>query len=231
MLGTIIISVAIAAVLGVTSRSRRWIGRAGFAAFGVVGALAIGVDAQGGWLGAIVTSVAAVAAGVGALELLLGRLQSASSSPSLRPARRRADRRHRITNQPGRWTPVVPRRDLASSVCVAVAGGRGIAVTRWPLERQLARTTPDQPSRPAPAARRRTSERRSTPLRRPEVASTPGITPIVIAARTSTGSTRRCWCPRSTRRHGPSRSRAWSRTSSPSPTTELLARAPRRSRP
>ncbi|MEZ5375397.1 MAG: molybdopterin-dependent oxidoreductase [Acidimicrobiales bacterium] len=180
VLGTIIISVAIAAVLGVTSRSRRWIGRAGFAAFGVVGALAIGVDAQGGWLGAIVTSVAAVAAGVGALELLLGRLQSASSSPSLRPA---GAVPIGVTESP--TNPAVGRRSFLAATgvvgAVAVAGGAASRSLRGRSSVEVARDDARSAVQASAGGEAANVQAKIDAVATSEVASTPGITPIVIS--------------------------------------------------
>ncbi len=69
--GTIIISLLIGAGLGIASRRNPTVGILGFAAFGLLGIISVGVDAQGGWGIAIISSLVAVAVGVGVLRLLL----------------------------------------------------------------------------------------------------------------------------------------------------------------
>ena len=93
VVGTILISLASAAGLGVWSRRRLWIGFAGIAGFGVAGMLAIAYDAQGGWGLALPVNLTATLSGMLALWLLMGRLRSnpsgaAPSAGGVSPSRR-----------------------------------------------------------------------------------------------------------------------------------------------
>lgn len=90
VLGTIIISLMIAAGLGIASRRSLRVGILGIAGFGLVGMLAIAVDAQGGWGAAIPVALAAVVAGVAALVALMTKagagIRPAIGQRSSRPA-------------------------------------------------------------------------------------------------------------------------------------------------
>ncbi len=77
--GTIILSVIFAAILGVLSLKKPLVGVAGIAAFGVVGFLAMGVDAQGGWGYGLLLSILSVLAGVSALIVLLNQVPGGSA--------------------------------------------------------------------------------------------------------------------------------------------------------
>ena len=74
IIGTVILSVIFAAILGVVSLKRPAVGAIGIAGFGVLGWAAIGVDAQGGWGFGLVVAAVAVFAGVATLGLLLARI-------------------------------------------------------------------------------------------------------------------------------------------------------------
>ncbi len=92
--GTLILAIAFAAGLGVISLNRRVVGVVGIATFGVLGLIAMGVDAQGGWLYAIAVSLVSVLAGVGVLVALLQRvptneLAHAEDPTGARPVERR----------------------------------------------------------------------------------------------------------------------------------------------
>ncbi len=70
IIGTTILALVFAAVLGVASLRRPAIGIAGIAAFGLVGLLSVADDAQSGIGGALIVAVPAVLAGVAALVVL-----------------------------------------------------------------------------------------------------------------------------------------------------------------
>ncbi|MEM7275226.1 MAG: molybdopterin-dependent oxidoreductase [Actinomycetota bacterium] len=70
VLGTIIISLLIGIVVGMVSPRRPAVAAAAFGGFGVLGLLAIGTDAQGGWGTAVVVSLLSVLTGLGAMFLL-----------------------------------------------------------------------------------------------------------------------------------------------------------------
>lgn len=78
--GTIILSIIFAAILGVLSLKRPAIGAAGIAAFGCIGFLALGADAQGGWGYGLILSVVSVLAGVSALFVLLQQVPAAPNA-------------------------------------------------------------------------------------------------------------------------------------------------------
>ena len=71
VIGTIIISLGLGAVIGVLARRRTWVAVVGLGAFGVFGALAQAADPQVGAADAWITAVAAVAAGAGTIRFLL----------------------------------------------------------------------------------------------------------------------------------------------------------------
>ncbi len=182
VLGTIIVSLVIASALGVFSLGRRFVGRAGFGAFGVLGALAIGVDAQGGWLGAIVVSLLAVVAGIGALELLLGRLDApgrAVATPN------RSDRALPIGVTESPTNPAVGRRSFLVATgavgAVAVAGGAASRSLRSRSNVELAREDARTAVQASAGSTSAEVQARVEAVAASEVASTPGITPVVIS--------------------------------------------------
>jgi DMSO/TMAO reductase YedYZ molybdopterin-dependent catalytic subunit len=85
ILGTILISLTLGGLFGLAARRRPWLGVAGFAAFGLIGLLAIGVDAQGGWGAGVVISALAVAAGAAILLFLPSTLAPDRAESGLRP--------------------------------------------------------------------------------------------------------------------------------------------------
>ncbi len=86
MIGTTLIAVVVAAILGVVSLRRPIVGIAGIAAFGLLGAVATASDAFAGVTSAVLINIVAVAAGVATLLMLLrvahkGRLSPAMPEP------------------------------------------------------------------------------------------------------------------------------------------------------
>lgn len=86
MIGTTLIAVVVAAVLGVFSLRRPLVGIAGIVAFGLLGAVATAADAFAGVTSAVLINAVAVAAGVATLLVLLrvareGRLSPAMPEP------------------------------------------------------------------------------------------------------------------------------------------------------
>ncbi|MEL7158652.1 MAG: hypothetical protein AAFN30_18930, partial [Actinomycetota bacterium] len=116
VLGTIIISLLIAAGLGVASRRSLLPGVVGIAVFGLVGLWAIAVDSQGGFGIGLAVSLAAVAAGVLTLSVLRVRAgfapaaapQRASLPPTMDPSADREERPSVVTDTP--VDPAVTRR-------------------------------------------------------------------------------------------------------------------------
>ncbi len=80
IVGTVLLSVVFAAVLGMTSLKRLSMAIAGLCAFGLLGASAIAGDAQGSMAGAIITAGAATIAGIAVLVILRRRLEPTSFS-------------------------------------------------------------------------------------------------------------------------------------------------------
>lgn len=83
VVGTVILSLAFGAALGLASRKSRHFGTVGLAAFGLLGATAIGTDAQGTWLTGLIVCSFAVVVGVLALNFLLHKSGS-GANPSTR---------------------------------------------------------------------------------------------------------------------------------------------------
>ena len=80
VVGTIIISLLIGAGLGIGSRRNPLVGVIGFVAFGLLGIVSVGVDAQGGWGIAILSSLVAVAVGIGILRFLLSTIDGRTTA-------------------------------------------------------------------------------------------------------------------------------------------------------
>lgn len=83
VLGTTIISFALGAFFGFKGRHNQRIAIGGIVAFGLIGALAMGADAQGTWPSAILMAAVSVAAGVGSLIWLFQKAggQATLSAP------------------------------------------------------------------------------------------------------------------------------------------------------
>ncbi|MGI9595970.1 MAG: molybdopterin-dependent oxidoreductase [Acidimicrobiales bacterium] len=134
VVGTVLISLVLGAVFGLLSLRNPIIGVVGFAAFGLLGLVSIGVDAQGSWGGAIFTSVVAAGCGIAVLLLLLSTLSvDTGAELGLRPpGQADADRR----SGPMEATPTNPpvsRRGFLNwagivgvTAAVAAAGSREI---------------------------------------------------------------------------------------------------------
>ncbi len=180
VLGTIIVSLALAALLGVLSVRRRWIGRLGLLAFGLLGVIAIGVDAQGSWLGGIVAGAIAVAAGIGGLEFLLGRLEVAGQA---RPAATGRVLPIGVTDTP--TNPAVGRRSFLAATgvvgAVAVAGGAASRSIRSRSNVEVARDDARTAVQASAGTEAAEVQARVEAVATSEVAATPGITPVVIS--------------------------------------------------
>ena len=194
VLGTIIISMLVAGGLGVASRQSLRPGAVGIAVFGLIGFLAIGVDAQGGWGAALPVSLAAVLAGIFALAALLGRagrhVGTASSGPSdrglRRPGSEQADDLDSSTT-PKRSLPIespvdpaVTRRGflnlagaVGASAAIATAGANLIRARSSASDARDAVQLDSRLSETGLSAQLSAAE--ST-----NVAATPGITPLVV---------------------------------------------------
>jgi DMSO/TMAO reductase YedYZ molybdopterin-dependent catalytic subunit len=182
VLGTVIISLIAATGFGIASRRNPMIGVLGISGFGLLGMLAIAADPQGGWGTAIPVSLAAVGAGVVSLLWLLNRAAGGASSAtasvrsSLTGDTRAAD--GTVTDSP--VDPAVSRRGFLN---VAGAVGLSAAVAAGGANLIRSRTSASQ----ARDAVRLDSQLAATGLdaelsaaESTGVATTPGITPLVI---------------------------------------------------
>ena len=202
VVGIVVVSLALGAVLGRASVRRPWVGVAGFAAFGVVGLLSYLDDPQAEPAAGVVAAVLAVAAGIATLFALL----------RLGPARR-AGRRSRRPASDRRTFLVgagVARRDRRRRRRRSGAASGRATSSRRPAPRPCCR-------RPASTA----ADRRRRLLG--DVARlSPYVTPnddfYRIDTALSVPAGRR-------RRRGRCASRAWSTARSRSPTTSCVAMA------
>ena len=92
VVGIVVVSVILGAVIGVLDRTWRLAGLVGFGAFGVLGAWALAMDPQGSLAVAVVAAASAVTAGVGALWVLRRAACAPYGTPAHRSGVRRADR-------------------------------------------------------------------------------------------------------------------------------------------
>ena len=174
VLGTVIISLIFATGFGVAARRKPRVGVVGIAAFGVLGVLAIATDAQGGWGTAIPISLIAVLAGIATLSWLLRR----AGGPAASTAASAGSDDGGVTDSP--VDPALSRRSFLNvagtvgvSAAIAAAGANLIrsrsaatgARAAVELDSQLAGTSLQAEVTAAEAG---------------AVASTPGITPLII---------------------------------------------------
>lgn len=133
VLGTIIIALAVAAGLGIASRSNRIIGTAGIAVFGVLGFVSIGSDPQAGWISAFLFAIISAGAGIGVLHWLLSSAAAPPRRAEITQARPNAGEDPR--------NPAVNRRGFLGAATIA---GAGIAVSgvagNWLRGRSAAET-------------------------------------------------------------------------------------------
>ncbi len=190
VLGTIIISLLVALGLGIASRQSLLPGAVGITAFGLIGFAAIGVDAQGGWGAALPVSLAAVLAGIFALGALMsraGRRTLATSGPSDRGLRHpQTDGSDNVDTDGGAQPiesptdPAVTRRGflnlagaVGASAAIATAGANLIRARSSASDARDAVRLDSRLSETGLSAQLSAAESTS-------VASTPGITPLVI---------------------------------------------------
>jgi DMSO/TMAO reductase YedYZ molybdopterin-dependent catalytic subunit len=186
VLGTIIISLLAGVGLGLASHRRARPGIIGIALFGLIGLAAIGSDAQGSWLWAIVNCLVAVAAGVSALVALRARAAEADRhDPAL--ARGLAPR---PTSTPGAsiqgttvdspTNPAVTRRSFLNLVgavgAAAALAGAGANVLRSRSSANEARAAVQLTSGLSDPNLEATISAAS----RSAVGTTPGITPLIV---------------------------------------------------
>ncbi len=177
VLGTIIISLLLAAGFGIASLRRPIVGIVGFLAFGFLGMLSIGTDAQGGWGMAVFTSLVAAGAGIAVLLFLLATLTG--RSPSALSAKEGAVVGLRPAKVASPVNPPVTRRGFLNwagivgvGAAVAATGSRQI---RSRSSAAQAREAVEFATTSATELDELVAAANASP-----VGSTPGITPIVI---------------------------------------------------
>ena len=168
VVGTVLLAAVFAAVLGVAARRRPAIGAMGIAAFGFLGMLSIGADPQGSVAAGAIIAVGGVIAGVAALNFLLS--SATPDTAIVRPAStiREASAPTRQRRSFLQWA--------GGAGVLAVAGtvfGRGM---RNRSSAEGARSAVELTAAEDTAAV--ASEVQSVATG--EIASTPGITPVVV---------------------------------------------------
>lgn len=171
VLGTIIIALIAAAGLGIASRLNRSVGALGIGAFGLLGFLAIGSDAQAGWLSAFFFAIVSAVTGIRVLLWLL----DAASAPS-----RRVDLASNSTTAGDPRKPGLNRRGFLG---VAGGVGAGIAVAglagNWLRGRSAAETARSAVVLTGTSSEASVAELIAAANQHP-VALTPGISPAVV---------------------------------------------------
>ncbi len=182
VLGTVIIALLIAAGLGVASRRSPLPGIVGIVVFGLIGLVSIGVDSQGGWASGVIITLAAVVAGVATLLILRVQAGMASAPSGLRL------RSDRVIEAPGEGggpidSPVDPAISRRGFLNVAGAVGATAAVATVGANLLRARSS----AADARANVQLDSALSASDLEQQiaaagggEVASTPGITPLIV---------------------------------------------------
>lgn len=170
--GTVILSGLFGALLGVVARRRMALAVAGFAAFGLVGLLSMVVDAQGSVTAAVVMTSVAVVVGIGVLRTLIPMVR-----PPETPTESGTGATAAVVEDPRQ--PVYSRRSF-----IGWAGGVGAASALGALAARSirardsvnqARATVELDAAAAESVTSAVSEAEAGP-----VASTPGITPLVV---------------------------------------------------
>lgn len=168
IIGTVILAGVIATGLGVLSRKRPAVGVAGITTFGFIGMLAIGADAQGSVGAGAIIAIAGVVAGITVLLALLNADQGVAHTDGERTiSEASAPTRVRRT-----FLRLAGGAGLAA--IVGAIGGRGL---RNSSSTEAARAEVDLTTAAADNAAVTNSVQS---VAAGEVASTPGITPIVI---------------------------------------------------
>lgn len=183
VVGTIIISLLIGAALGIASFRRPIIGVAGFVAFGVLGALSIGSDAQGTWGAAIVVALLAVAGGIGILRLLLSTLRSRTTTQvGLRPPTGRSTAGASAAKSiPSPTNPPVSRRSFLNwAGAVGASATVATVVSREVRARSSAAQAREGVEFTAAATDDATVADFVSTATADPVGATPGISPLVV---------------------------------------------------
>jgi DMSO/TMAO reductase YedYZ molybdopterin-dependent catalytic subunit len=182
VVGTVLISLVIAAGLGVRSLKGRSIARAGFGFFGFVGFLAIGTDAQGGWVSGL--AISALSAGLGAslLEFLISLvLRDATSPGAVTEAGAAGPKQQSKALTPTPINPPVSRRGFLNVAGVAgVSAALAATGARELRARSSAAQARSQVEFTAPVEELNELEQKIAAANASPVGSTPDISPIVV---------------------------------------------------
>ncbi len=171
VLGTVLLAGLFAAVLGMASKKRPAIGVAGIAAFGFVGMLSIGADAQGSVGAGAIIATAGVIAGIVVLTSLLNADGHSASAVTAGTAQTISE-----ASAPARMRRTFLRLAGGAGLAafIGTIGGRGLR------NRSSAEEARAQVDLTAAAADDAAVVSSVQSVAAGEVASTPGITPIVI---------------------------------------------------
>ncbi len=166
--GTIVISIVFAAVLGIVSLRHRLVGVGGIVGFGLVGLVAMGVDAQGGWGYAIFVSTIAVSAGIGTLLLMIARVPA--ERPQVHTGVRPANVAH---------PPAVARRSFLAWIGAAAATIGGVALGARQLRSRAAVEEARQAVELVPLGGAAEIDALVEAAEMTDVATTPGISELI----------------------------------------------------
>ncbi|MEM9561873.1 MAG: molybdopterin-dependent oxidoreductase [Actinomycetota bacterium] len=197
IVGTILISLVLGAVFGLVARSRPAAAALGVVAFGLIGWVSMGVDAQSGWFAGLVISVVAVAAGLAVLRFLPATLRPDRATTGLRtpagtpltpgqgatsapPATAAAGATGTVTASP--TDPPVSRRRFLGWAGVVGAGGAVAAVSSRELQARSSASQARDAVEFTAAAEGATAEIEQTVTAAASdvVGSTDGITPLIV---------------------------------------------------
>ena len=175
VVGTIIISLVIGAALGIAGRSKPAVVIAGFVAFGLLGAVSIGTDAQGSWGIGIVAALVAVITGIATLFFLLSTIDGrAGAQLGLRPKTEAATTAIASPTNP----PVTRRRFMNWAGGIGVGAAAAAVGAREVRARSSANQARDEVV--FTAADGASVEQVVTEAATGPVGATPGITPLVV---------------------------------------------------
>jgi DMSO/TMAO reductase YedYZ molybdopterin-dependent catalytic subunit len=124
--GIVVVSLGLGAVLGDVGRRRRWVAVAGFAAFGLVGWVAMVGDPGAGTDVATVSAAVAVTAGTGSLLVLLALLDRPVVDDTWRRAPGRPVHDDPTVKAPDRRAFLVATGSVGVAAGLLAAGGRAI---------------------------------------------------------------------------------------------------------
>jgi DMSO/TMAO reductase YedYZ molybdopterin-dependent catalytic subunit len=174
IVGTVILSLALAAILGMISLNRLAIGVVGISTFGVIGFVALGVDAQGGWGYGLIVSMLAVLAGVSVLGVLLSRVPNNAPQPEQVQVRIAAP-----ANPVRATTPEIERRTFLGWLTAATASLIGLSLAARQLRSNAAVEVARGEVELVKLEGATEIEAAITAANTSPVAATPGVSPVV----------------------------------------------------